>query len=292
MDHLLPCAKFPRARVTRTYGTLVQNQSMHTVGEVAKCSLTHGRSCADPCVKANLRSQWGEDITMLPDLLAAAAATTGTSGGHGTFVELGAYDGETYSNTWLLERCFGWRGLLIEANPSNFKKLCISGRKAALKVHSAVCERDGQVAMFAEGGPGAGSAKVSTPFEQRLRHNLANTTVEVPCKPLRSLMADAGLQTATFLSLDVEGAEETVLRTVDPAAFAMIMIETATNEAAISSGVERFGLMEKYRLLWIRKHGKDMSPWGGRSQVWIRKDLNWTGSWASQPWRNVAQQRR
>ena len=40
-------------------------------------------------------------------------------------------------------------------------------------------------------------------------------------------MVDAGLSKgATFLSLDVEGAEELVLRTVDPAAFEFLMVET------------------------------------------------------------------
>ena len=31
----------------------------------------------------------------------------------GSFVELGAYDGLSNSNTFMLERCFAWRGLLV-----------------------------------------------------------------------------------------------------------------------------------------------------------------------------------
>ena len=51
----------------------------------------------------------GEDQMLLPTLISA------TKGERGTFVELGAFTGE-FSNTAVLERCFGWSGLLIEAN--------------------------------------------------------------------------------------------------------------------------------------------------------------------------------
>ena len=46
-----------------------------------------------------------------------------------TFVELGALDGWHGSNTLMLERCFGWTGLLIEASPHNFRNLQRSGRR-------------------------------------------------------------------------------------------------------------------------------------------------------------------
>ena len=64
--------------------------------------MQHVESSLDRCVLANTRSQWGEDLSLLPTLLAA------TGGAPGTFVELGAFDGIGGSNTLLLERCFGW----------------------------------------------------------------------------------------------------------------------------------------------------------------------------------------
>ena len=42
---------------------------------------------------------------------------------NGYFVELGASDGLTYSNTVDLERHYGWRGLCIEGAPHKFAKL-------------------------------------------------------------------------------------------------------------------------------------------------------------------------
>ena len=42
---------------------------------------------------------------------------------NGFFIECGAYDGETRSNTLNLERYYGWTEILIEADPINFNKI-------------------------------------------------------------------------------------------------------------------------------------------------------------------------
>src|SRR5689334_17383054 len=57
---------------------------------------------------ANARSQHGEDLLV--------AAHFGEKRG-GYFVEVGALDGVTFSNTYLLEIDYGWTGVLIEADP-------------------------------------------------------------------------------------------------------------------------------------------------------------------------------
>ena len=60
-------------------------------------------------------------------------------GKRGLFVEIGALDGVSYSNTYMLEACFGWRGLLIEANSLNFEQLLRSNRTHSKFVHRGVC---------------------------------------------------------------------------------------------------------------------------------------------------------
>jgi len=70
------------------------------------------------CCASEVQSQDLEDMHILEILLLAAKHE-----GQKTFVELGALDGKTFSNTYMLERCFGWHGLLIEGSPQNFEKL-------------------------------------------------------------------------------------------------------------------------------------------------------------------------
>lgn len=161
---------------------------------------------------------------LLPYLLRAAEFA------RGTFVELGALDGNLFSNTNMLERCFNWTGLLIEANPENAAKLVKSTRRAS-KVHSAVCEGVSQVNITRHGREVAGQPELMSETHKKLWSSSAGS-VAVPCRPLPSLMAGAGLLNATFLSLDVEGAEELVLQTVNPLDFGVIMVEMDGANAA------------------------------------------------------------
>lgn len=183
------------------------------------------------CAVNHSRSQFSEDLLLLPTLLLAAAAQPITQP---SFVELGAFNGITFSNTLMLERCFGWHGLLIEANPRNFKALQRSGR-ASTMVHSAVCAASPSsepqfVKMMDHGEQFA--AQDGSLTEEKLRkippHLRKWSTANVPCRPLPAIMAASGMPSATdvtLLSLDVEGAEDRVLANADPAAFRVLMAE-------------------------------------------------------------------
>jgi hypothetical protein len=41
----------------------------------------------------------------------------------GMFIDVGAHDGEQFSNTYLLETRLGWGGICIEPNPDSFREL-------------------------------------------------------------------------------------------------------------------------------------------------------------------------
>ena len=175
------------------------------------------------CICAQSKAQFREDCKLRPLLLSAQSQSLG-----GRFVELGALDGVTVSNTYALEKCLNWTGLLIEANPESYAKLQVSGRSAT-KVHSAVCRRPGYVNVTAHGSVFAGMpSEMSAAYIRSWGRHIPqrHAVVEVPCRSLTSLMQDNGLPSgAEFLSLDVQGAEELVLRAVDPAAFKVIMVE-------------------------------------------------------------------
>ena len=181
------------------------------------------------CVVREMRTH--EDIVLLPILLGITNSSTGT------FVELGAFDGISGSQTYLLERCFGWRGLLIEASPINFAQLEVTPRAPQTrKVHSAVCAtRGGTVSMISSGGTVAGvlddlgSRRIFRGKKHFRNCSAVQCVTDVPCKPLPALMEDAGLPRVNFLSLDVEGSEERVLQSVLKSAaslpFDVVMVE-------------------------------------------------------------------
>ena len=111
-----------------------------SMADAVRCA-TNATDCP-PCIAAASKSQHGEDQYLLPMLLAATGGDA-----PGTFVELGALDGVTFSNTFAIERCLGWSGVLIEADPVNFELLVKSERNVT-RVHAAVCdEHTGAIPM-------------------------------------------------------------------------------------------------------------------------------------------------
>ena len=208
----------------------------------------------------------GEEFTLILTLVRAAGALAG--GVPGTFVELGAFDGETHSNSAILERCFHWNGLLIEANPANAAKLKKSTRKAT-KVHSAICPTRGMVNFTVRGGPVAGQLNQLSERHQRDWSTLNKPEMFAPvsCQPLAAIMATADLPEATFLSLDVEGAEATVMETIRPSAFKVIMVETDGDDKDKEQRVDRRIKAHGLRLVPGVLHGMS------QSSLYVRGDV-------------------
>ena len=153
-------------------------------------------AASQSCELQQSKSQFREETVLLPLLLHAANLT-----GSRTFVEIGAFDGITYSNTLAIERCHGWRGLLIEGNPANFARLNASGR-SAVKMHSAVCDEvaGGFVQFSRRGGENAGMTESMSPsLLRKVKAKLGFHTAKVPCARFQALLAVNGWRNATFL---------------------------------------------------------------------------------------------
>ena len=69
------------------------------------------------------------------------------------YVELGALDGSTFSNTKFFDETLGWGGVLIEPSPRNFEKLKVMrNNKRNTLINSAVCGQSGTIEWRYAGG--------------------------------------------------------------------------------------------------------------------------------------------
>jgi FkbM family methyltransferase len=138
----------------------------------------------------------------------------------GVFVDIGAYDGEKFSNSLFFERSMGWTGLCVEPLPSAFARLCAT-RKAVCK-QCCVADFEGE-ADFVEADAGIDEKMLSglaEKFDPRHRshleaHAISRQTRRVQVRKLSSLLEEQNLYDIDLCSIDVEGAEVSILTPLD-----------------------------------------------------------------------------
>jgi FkbM family methyltransferase len=146
------------------------------------------------------------------------------------FVEAGANDGYTLSNTYALERK-GWTGLLIEAIP-DLAAECQALRKKAQTVNCALVEPgypDSHVTMTYSDV--CSLVKGTNPDREARIQTGINTPydVRVPARTLDQVLQETGINHVDLLSLDLEGYEPQALQGLDLERWASdwILIEVA-----------------------------------------------------------------
>lgn len=149
----------------------------------------------------------------------------------GTFLDCGANDGVTLSNTRALAE-LGWAGVLIEASPKAFKRLQ-ENYPNSLKHHLynfALGSFNG-IADFNESGSLLGSddiALVSTMNESemnRFKKAVTYDRVEAKCLTWETFIEGCPIKHFDFISMDIEGSELEVLPFMDLSKTYLICIE-------------------------------------------------------------------
>jgi FkbM family methyltransferase len=138
---------------------------------------------------------------------------------NGFYLEMGALNGIHLSNTYSFNKCLGWKGLLIEANPQTASQ-CKQNRPDDTVISGAVCnEIDGHLTF--DFVANSGDSRGETSEEEH------EGGVKVPCSPLSHTFKKNNIDKIDFWSLDVEGSELIVLQTVDFDAvdISIIMVE-------------------------------------------------------------------
>ena len=136
---------------------------------------------------------------------------------NGFFVEMGAFDGESYSNTLFLERERHWSGLLIEPNKHEYQRLVGKGRRAysantclSIEVTPKIFHLGGTVTTAHEYMDQQKATSIKEVLSGKYGDLAgagapANATTVVQCSRLAELLERIGTFHIDYFSLDVEG---------------------------------------------------------------------------------------
>jgi len=195
----------------------------------------------------------------------------------GRFAEMGALDGIIFSNTYAFEKVLGWTGVLIEANP----RFCTSlqrNRPLARSFCTAV-SHDYSVLSFSQGLYSTTFAAVDdmAPKFKELFHRRPRPHITVPSQPLGQLLRSAGVSYLDLFSLDVEGSEMKVLRTMDwsiPVRVWCIEWNAEHSPKSINASIASLMSEKGYkRHSWL--HEFDSARPLSQNQLWV-----WGGEWS------------
>jgi FkbM family methyltransferase len=140
----------------------------------------------------------------------------------GTFIDIGAHDGVTYSNSFFFETVRDWQGIAIEPNPDSFAKAAAS--RTCTVLNCCVGPENETVRFLKISGYSEMLSGILDNYHsehrERVEQELAQfggsaEVIPVATRNLNGIVAENELSEITYLSIDTEGSELPILQSID-----------------------------------------------------------------------------
>lgn len=149
-------------------------------------------------------AQQGEDVYTVFNFINKPASD-------GIFVEIGGFDGLTFSNTKFFEDVLGFKGVLIEPTEHFYKMK--ANRPVCDCYNLAVAKTKSKVKFL---GDSATAGLVDTMAESfKNGWHKSSNEYKVDAEPFRDILKRSNIKYIDFMTIDVEGGEQVVLETFD-----------------------------------------------------------------------------
>ena len=178
---------------------------------------------------------------------------------NGTFVDIGAHDGITLSNTYVLEKEYDWTGMCVEPMLHEYSKL-IKCRNS-INYNCAVYDTNGVekfMLLEYDGYPDMLSGIAKDITIKHMGHILSEggrmgakrKTINVQTRVLNELLEENKFYDIDFLSVDTEGSELKILKSVDYDRFniRVIVYENGEGESFVRDFLKTVGFSFHKRL--------------------------------------------
>ena len=174
--------------------------------------------------------------------------------GQGVFVDFGAYDGRTFSNTFFFEKHRGWTGVCAEPIPSVFENL--RQNRSCICVPDCIAPKTDKAEYWEVTGPSAMLSGLRSGFEANHIERIHRETrslggegkkTELNCITLNALFERHRLTHVQYCSVDTEGSELSILKTFDFHRFRVDVFGVENNSG--SNALRKFMNSKGYVLL-------------------------------------------
>jgi FkbM family methyltransferase len=146
----------------------------------------------------------------------------------GYYVDVGAHDGKSYSNTYVMEKELGWSGICIEPLPNMFAQLQVC-RPKSTNLELCAYDQDGVEVEFKVDQVNA-DQMLSGIAQDIDHHQVTGHVITRKCMTLTTLLRMHNAPNKIdFLSVDTEGSELKVLKGIDWNAYAFHAITLEHN---------------------------------------------------------------
>lgn len=171
----------------------------------------------------------------------------------GVFIDVGAHDGVSFSNSCFLERERGWSGICIEANPEIFEKC--QAQRSSVCANVAISDRSGSADFLVVGDGRTMLSGLTASFDRRhlghiaraAPHGAGSRVLTVEKSRLDDILREVGIHHVDLLLIDVEGGELGVLDSIRLEDFGrpIVLLENSYHGYSIARRLRR----QNYRLL-------------------------------------------
>ena len=176
---------------------------------------------------------------------------------NGVFVEVGANDGIHISNTLYFEINNNWTGINIEPIKSLYDRLIVN-RPNCININCAIYSNDSQVDFicnhgYTEGLSGIKDTYDGRHFERLYRENYLSRSsteiIKVNTKKLETIFDENNIKHVNYMSIDVEGAEFAVIKSINFDKVFIDVISFENNYTDVSVPIIKYLEEKNYKVI-------------------------------------------
>ena len=142
---------------------------------------------------------------------------------NGFFVDVGAHDGKTINNTLYFELNNNWKGINIEPIEKIYNNL-LYNRPKCINLNCAIDEKNGKTEFIYNLGHTEMLSGIKNYYDKRhidrlenenKQYNSKSEIIEINTKRLENIFIEFNIKHINYLSIDVEGAEFAVIKSIN-----------------------------------------------------------------------------